>query len=114
MTGASSRPPRAVVIGIAVFAMLVLGLFALIVVSLVRQTGSDCALCEAVDSHDPSQVRTALEGRKPVDDRAWHLAVIHLSNSNGGAAEIAVVRLLLEHGANPNAYWLGGGSTSSR
>jgi ankyrin repeat protein len=114
MSSTGDRAPTAVKFGIAVFATLLLGLFALIVFSVGRRANSPCPLCDAVDTNDPAQVRTALEDGAPIDDRAWQIAVINLSNSNGGVPEIAIARLLVERGADPNASWSVGGSTSTR
>lgn len=114
MSVGRERPPIGVKIGIAVFATVVLGLFALIVFAVVRRHTTDCALCDAVATNDPAQVRTALDSGAPLDDRGWQAAVISLSNSNGGAAEIAIARLLVERGADPNAFWFMGGSRASR
>lgn len=114
MSERNQRAPTGVKIGIAVFATVVLGLFALIAFSVARRATSDCELCDAVETNDPAQVRTALENQVPIDDRAWQVAVISLSNSNGGTAETAIARLLVERGADPNAFWVMGGTRASR
>lgn len=114
MTAHPDRPPRAVLIGIGVFAVLALGLCAVIVFAALRRAASDCPLCDAVDTNDPARVRAALVDGAPIDDRAWQVAVLNLSNSNGGASQIAIVRLLMEAGADPNANWSMGGSMSTR
>ncbi len=107
-------PPVGVKIGIAIFATVVLGVFALIVFAVIRRATSECALCDAVATNDPAQVRTALDNGAPIDDRAWQVAVIDVSNTNGGAAEMAIARLLVERGADPNAFWVMGGTRASR
>ena len=114
MTVRADRPPRAVVIGIAVFAALVIGVFTVIVVSLVRSARADCPLCDAVATNEPADVRAALDRGAPMATLAWEAAVIHLGNAPDGEAEAQIVRLLLERGADPNAYFFVGGTMASR
>ena len=114
MTVRADRPPRAVIIGIAVFATVVLALFTFIVVSLVREARVECPLCEAVATNDPAKVRVALDDGAPMADAAWEAAVRRVTDSGADASAVEIVRTMLSRGADPNASWFVGGTEARR
>lgn len=104
-------------------AILVLGgSFGLVVAALLAWTGrieAKCALCETVKSGDPAAVRQALAAGVDVNERVHTLegtrypfevalGRLHPPISAGspqGAAARAIVVLLLDAGADPNAEY---------
>jgi hypothetical protein len=105
MTAASQSPPRGVTIGIAVAALALVALFGAIAFVVIRQQTTPCPLCDAVDTGDPAAVKAALDGRTAIDNRAWQIAILAVANAPGSQPSMEIARLLVEAGADPNAWW---------
>lgn len=81
----------------------------------LMQAPEPCPLCDAVASRDVAQVQAAVGQGGKTTPAAWQAALEAARGSTErDTPALAIVALLLDHGADPNDFWTPSGSSSSR
>lgn len=105
---------KALIWGVMVSVVPILGLFGWIVIQLNRPV-EDCPLCDAVVTEDPTAVERALSDAATVNDRAWRMALERVdSPQDHEGPPLEIVTTLLSRGADPNYFWTGASGGTSQ
>jgi len=106
----SPRARKVVIWVVALVLVPVLGGLGWVAVRLMRPA-EPCPLCDAVATAEVAQVQAALDRGASVTSAAWHDALeAARATTETGAPSLAIVSLLLDHGADPNDFWTPSGS----
>lgn len=109
----SPRARTLVIWMVALVLVPVLGGLGWVALQLIRPA-EPCPLCDAVATGEVVQVQAALDRGASVTSVAWHDALeAARATTETGSPSLAIVALLLDHGADPNDFWTPSGSYSA-